>query len=119
MVTMIILMLIQTAMLVLGQVFLKLGMRDMGEWQWTGSFIWHEVILNIWMMLAVVILIGANLFWMWLLNKYPFSQIYPITSLGFVFGMLSGVFIFHESVGYMQWIGVLMVILGCYFIAKV
>ncbi len=119
MVTMIILMLIQTAMLVLGQVFLKLGMRDMGEWQWTGSFIWHEVILNIWMMLAVVFLIGANLFWMWLLNKYPFSQIYPLTSLGFVFGMLSGVFIFHESVGYMQWIGVLMVILGCYFIAKV
>ena len=119
MVTMIILMLIQTAMLVLGQVFLKLGMRDMGEWQWTGSFIWHEAILNIWMMLAVVFLIGANLFWMWLLNKYPFSQIYPLTSLGFVFGMLSGVFIFHESVGYMQWIGVLMVILGCYFIAKV
>ena len=119
MVTMIVLMLIQTAMLVLGQVFLKLGMRDMGEWQWTGSFIWHEVILNIWMMLAVVFLIGANLFWMWLLNKYPFSQIYPLTSLGFVFGMLSGVFIFHESVGYMQWIGVLMVILGCYFIAKV
>ena len=119
MVTMIILMLIQTAMLVLGQVFLKLGMRDMGEWQWTGSFIWHEVILNIWMMLAVVFLIGANLFWMWLLNKYPFSQIYPLTSVGFVFGMLSGVFIFHESVGYMQWLGVLMVLLGCYFIAKV
>ena len=119
MVTMIILMLLQTAMLVLGQVFLKLGMRDMGEWQWTCSYIWHEVILNIWMMLAVVFLIGANLFWMWLLNKYPFSQIYPLTSLGFVFGMLSGVFIFHESVGYMQWIGVLMVILGCYFIAKV
>ena len=112
-------MLLQTAMLVLGQVFLKLGMRDMGEWQWTCSYIWHEVILNIWMMLAVVFLIGANLFWMWLLNKYPFSQIYPLTSLGFVFGMLSGVFIFHESVGYMQWIGVLMVILGCYFIAKV
>lgn len=112
-------MLLQTAMLVLGQVFLKLGMRDMGEWQWTCSYIWHEVILNIWMMLAVVFLIGANLFWMWLLNKYPFSQIYPLTSLGFVFGMLSGTFIFHETVGYMQWIGVLMVILGCYFIAKV
>lgn len=112
-------MLLQTAMLVLGQVFLKLGMRDMGEWQWTCSYIWHEVILNIWMILAVVFLIGANLFWMWLLNKYPFSQIYPLTSLGFVFGMLSGTFIFHETVGYMQWIGVLMVILGCYFIAKV
>ena len=44
--------------------------------------------------------------------------IYPLTSLGFVFGMLSGVFIFHETVGYLQWIGVVMVMLGCYFIAK-
>lgn len=119
MLTMIVLMLVQTAMLVLGQVFLKLGMRDMGGWQWTCSYIWHEVILNIWLVLAVVLLIAANLFWMWLLNKYPFSQIYPLTSLGFVFGMLSGVFIFHETVGYMQWIGVVMVIIGCYFIAKV
>lgn len=119
MVTMIILMLIQTAMLVLGQVFLKLGMRDMGEWQWKGHYILHEVLLNAWLMAAVVLLIAANLFWMWLLNKYPFSQIYPLTSLGFVFGMLSGMFIFHETVGYMQWIGVVMVILGCYFIAKV
>ena len=119
MITMILLMLLQTARLVFGQVFLKLAMRDMGEWQWTGHYIWHEVILNFWLMLGVLLLIGANLFWLWLLNKYPFSQIYPLTSLGFVFGMLSGLFIFHEQVGYMQWIGVVMVMLGCYFIAKV
>lgn len=119
MVTMILLMLLQTAMLVLGQVALKLGMADMPSWQWKWSYIWHEVILNAWLMLAVLLLIAANLFWMWLLDKYPFSQIYPLTSLGFVFGMLSGMFIFHESVGYMQWIGVVMVMMGCYFIAKV
>lgn len=119
MITMILLMLLQTASLVLGQVALKLGMRDMPEWQWSWSYIWHEVILNFWLMVAVALLIFANLFWLWLLNKYPFSQIYPLTSLGFIFGMLAGLFIFHEQVGYMQWIGVVMVMLGCYFIAKV
>ena len=119
MMTMILLMLLQTAMLVLGQVALKLAMRDMGDWQWTWTYIWHEVLLNAWMMVGVVLLIGANLFWLWLLNKYPFSQIYPLTSLGFIFGMLFGLFIFHEQVGYMQWIGVVMVMLGCNFIAKV
>ena len=70
-------------------------------------------------MVAVVLLVAANLFWLWLLDKYPFSQIYPLTSLGFLFGMLSGLFIFHETVGYLQWIGAVMIILGCYFIAKV
>lgn len=119
MITMIILMLLQTASLVLGQVALKLGMRDMPAWQWSWSYMWHEVILNFWLMVAVALLIFANLFWLWLLNKYPFSQIYPLTSLGFIFGMLAGLFIFHEQVGYMQWIGVVMVMLGCYFIAKV
>jgi len=119
MITMILLMLLQTAMLVFGQVFLKLGMAKMTEWQWSGSYLWHEVILNAWLMLGVLLLIAANVFWLWLLNRYPFSQIYPLTSLGFVFGMLSGLFIFHETVGYLQWIGVVMVMLGCYFIAKV
>ena len=119
MITMILLMLLQTASLVLGQVALKLGMRDMPAWQWSWSYVWHEVILNFWLMVAVALLIFANLFWLWLLNKYPFSQIYQLTSLGFIFGMLAGLFIFHEQVGYMQWIGVVMVMLGCYFIAKV
>ena len=119
MVVMILWMLLQTAMLVLGQVALKLGMRDMPDWQWSWSYVWHEVILNAWLMLAIVLLVAANLFWLWLLNKYPFSQIYPLTSLGFVFGMLSGVFIFHETVNVLQWVGAVMVMLGCYFIAKV
>ena len=116
---MIVLMLLQTATLVLGQVALKLGMADMPKWEWSLSYFWHEVILNAWLMVAVVLLIVANLFWLWLLDKYPFSQIYPLTSLGFIFGMFAGLFIFHENVGYLQWIGVVMVILGCYFIAKV
>lgn len=118
MIVMILWMLLQTAMLVFGQVFLKLAMRDMDAWQWSWSYIWHQVILNGWMMIGIVLLIAANVFWLWLLNKYPFSQIYPLTSLGFIFGMLSGMMIFHESVNYMQWIGVVMVMAGCYFIAK-
>jgi len=119
MVVMVLLMLLQTAMLVFGQVALKLAMQGMPEWQWTWTYIWHEVILNLWMQIAIITLIGAKLFWFWLLGKYPFSQIYPLTSLGFIFGMLAGLVIFHESVGYWQWIGVVLVMVGCYCIARV
>lgn len=118
MITMVLLMLLQTAMLVFSQVALKLAMKGL-EWQWSWSFIWHNVLLNAWLMFAIVLMIAANLFWLWLLNKYPFSQIYPLTSLGFVFGVLSGLLIFHEQVGFMQWLGVVMVIAGCFCIAKV
>ena len=117
-VVMVLLMLAQTAMLAFSQVALKLGMAGL-QWQWKWSFIWHDVIQNAWLMIAVALMIGANLFWLWMLHKYPLSQVYPLTSLGFIFGMLSGWLIFHESVGMMQWIGVAMVITGCMFIAKV
>jgi len=119
MITMILYMLLQTSMLVLGQVFLKLGMKHMETWQWNWIFIWNEVILNIWFLVGLILLVGANVFWLWLLNKFPFSQIYPLTSLGFIFGMLFGMFIFHETVSYLQWIGAVMVLFGCFFIAKV
>ena len=66
---------------------------------------------------CVVFLVAANLFWLWLLKMFPFSLIYPLTSLGFIFGMLSGMFIFHETVTFTQWIGAFMVMGGCYFIA--
>ena len=52
MIVMVLLMLLQTAMLVLGQVALKLAMRDLPEWQWSWSYIWNEVILNFWMMIG-------------------------------------------------------------------
>ena len=111
-------MLLQTAMLAFSQVALKLGMRGL-QWEWSWSFIWHHVILNAWLMIAIVLMVGANLFWLWLLNKYPLSQVYPLTSLGFIFGMLCGLLVFHETVGFMQWFGVFLVIAGCFCIAKV
>ena len=81
MVQMFLLMLLQTAMLAFSQVALKLAMEGM-HWEWSWSFIWHNVILNGWLMLAVTLMIGANLFWLWMLHKYPLSQVYPLTSLG-------------------------------------
>ena len=118
MLTMLLLMLLQTAMLAFSQVALKLAMEGL-KWEWSWNFIWNHVLLNAWLMFAVLLMIAANLFWLWLLHKYPLSQIYPLTSLGFIFGMLSGFLIFHEQVGFLQWLGVMMVIAGCFLIAKV
>jgi len=115
---MILLMLLQTALLAFSQVALKLAMKNL-EWEWSWSFIWHHVLLNAWLMFAILLMIAANLFWLVMLHKYDFSKVYPLTSLGFIFGILAGLFVFHEQVGFMQWIGVAMVITGCMFIAEI
>ena len=118
MVQMFLLMLLQTAMLAFSQVALKLAMEGM-HWEWSWSFIWHNVILNGWLMLAVTLMIGANLFWLWMLHKYPLSQVYPLTSLGFVFSVIAGMIVFHEHVAPIHWIGVLLIMAGCICIARV
>lgn len=110
-------MLLQTAMLVLGQVFLKLGMQQIGPFSWTSECVIH-VLTNLWLVAGIILLIIANVYWLWLLNKYPFSVIYPLTSMGFMLGMLAGMLIFHETVDWIQWLGVCLVIGGCLLIAK-
>ena len=111
-------MLLQTAMMVFGQVFFKLGLQAFNNFSWSWYCIWHQIILNGWMLAGVSLLIVANLFWLYLLKIYPFSIIYPLTSLGFALGMLAGWLIFHETVGWSQWLGVFLIVSGCFFITR-
>ena len=55
---------------------------------------------------------------MHILKNYPFSMAYPLISMSYVFGMVASVLIFHETVPAVRWIGVLLIMAGCYFIAK-
>ena len=43
---------------------------------------------------------------------------YPLASMSYVFGMLAAIFIFHEEVPLTRWLGVVLIMGGCYFIAK-
>jgi undecaprenyl phosphate-alpha-L-ara4N flippase subunit ArnE len=43
---------------------------------------------------------------------------YPLVSLSYVFGMIAAMVFFNEPVNLTKWIGVLLIMLGCYFIAK-
>jgi len=117
MVQLLIFMLIQQAMAVLGQLLLKMGMADAGTFAWTAEFWGKHVFLNLWLQVGLWLLIVANVFWLWILNKYPFSIVYPLTSLGFIFSVISGMIIFHEIVTPMHWIGVVLIMAGCLCIA--
>jgi undecaprenyl phosphate-alpha-L-ara4N flippase subunit ArnE len=43
---------------------------------------------------------------------------YPMMSLSYVFGMLAAIYIFHEQVSTVRWLGILLIMAGCYLIAK-
>lgn len=108
---------LQSVMLTGGQVMLKIALKQMLPFGWTWTF-WKALLLN-WPFAVCGMLFGtASLLWMYIIKHFPFSQAYPMASLSYVFGMLAAMVFFHESVDYTKWIGVLLIMLGCFLIAK-
>ena len=111
-------MLVQQAMSVVGQLLLKMGMAAESPFVWTWRNVGH-LFVNWYLQAGVWLLVGANVFWLWLLNKYAFSLVYPLTSLGFVFSVLTGMIILREHVSPIHWVGLVLIMAGCYCIAIV
>ncbi len=111
-------MLGQTAVQALSQVTLKMGMQAINGFTWTWSCIYHQIFLNGWLQLAILLIIVANVVWFLVLKYFPLTYAYPLTALGFVFGMIAGIFILHETVVWTQWVGVAMIVGGCFFLLR-
>ena len=96
---------IQSILLTLGQVTLKFGLMRMEPFGWTRSF-WISVFG------------AASLLWMYILKHYPLSSSYPLVSLSYVFGLLAAMVFFQEEVDFYKWLGVSLIVLGCFIIAN-
>ena len=113
----ILLAILQSLLLSAGQIFLKYALNAMGKPQWRWSFIVAQA-TNWWFLATGVSLIASSVLWMYILKKYPFSMAYPLSSMSYAFGMMAAIIIFHEEVPFSRWIGVGLIMSGCYFIAK-
>ena len=107
----------QSLLLASGQVLLKFALERMLPFAWTAAF-WKSVFVN-WQFAACGLCYGAgSLLWCYILKHFPFSMAYPMVSLSYVFGMIAAIVFFHEPVGLSRWLGVLLIMAGCFFIAK-
>ena len=111
-------MLFQTAVQALSQVTLKMGMQLIHNFTWTWNCFYHQIFLNGWLLLGILLIIIANLIWFIVLKFFPLTYAYPLTALGFVFGMIAGIFILHETVIWTQWVGVALIVSGCFFLLR-
>jgi len=108
---------VQSLLLASGQVFLKFALNRMEPFAWTASF-WKSVFVN-WQFACCGLCYGAGtILWFYIIKHFPFSMAYPMVSLSYVFGMIAAIIFFHEPVSIMKWIGVLLIMAGCYFIVK-
>lgn len=108
---------LQSILLVGGQVFLKLALTRLPSFAWTREF-WLSLLTNWQFAVCGLLFAAASLLWMYIVKVFPFSSAYPMVSLSYVFGMVAAMLVFHEEVSVIKWVGVILIVLGCMLIAK-
>lgn len=109
--------LLQSIMLSLGQLTLKLALGNMLPFEWTWRF-WGHMLTNWWFLLCGLLFGGASLLWMYILRHWPLSMAYPMVSMSYVIAMVMAVLFLHESIAWNRWLGVGLIMLGCVLVAK-
>jgi multidrug transporter EmrE-like cation transporter len=56
--------------------------------------------------------------WLWVLSKVDVSFAYPFNGVGFILTAVMGAILLHENVSPLRMIGILLVVCGCFLIAR-
>ncbi len=108
---------VQSAVLALGQVFLKAALMRMAPFGWNWRF-WKSALINWQFALSGICFAGASLLWMYIIKHFPLSSAYPLVSLSYVFGLFAAMLFFQEHVSLSKWVGVMVIIAGCIIVSR-
>ena len=107
----------QSILLVAAQTLLKISVQLFGSFSWTWQY--FKTVFTTWQFaLSGVCALLAMLTWMYVLKIYDFSIAYPLLGISYIIGLFSAYFFLHEGVPLTRWIGVIIIIIGVYFVAK-
>ena len=111
----IVLCLINVALLVCGQLMLKLGThgKDVSS---IADII--RLLFTPYMLVAIALYGAATLLWVYILTKVPISYAYPIQALAFPMVVIMSVLLFQESAPVNRWIGVAIIIVGVFIASR-
>lgn len=109
--------LLQSVLLAGCQVFLKFAVSEMGSFEWNKAF-WLNILTNWWLLGSGLCFAFSSLLWIFILKHYPFSMAYPLISISYVFGLIASMVFFHETIPLTRWLGVFLIIGGCFLIVK-
>lgn len=110
----ILLSIMNCVLLAIGQVLWKIGISQLS----IKSF-WEIIpaIFSPFIILGLLVYGLSTVLWLFILNQADISYVYPMQSLVFIFVLLSGAFILHESIPYTRWIGVFVICCGVYIVS--
>jgi drug/metabolite transporter (DMT)-like permease len=113
---------ILTVIVVLTQVWgdylLSRGLHQVGSLIGRPPLAFIIALTNPWVALGVVLLISWLFSHMVLLSWADLSYVLPVTSIGYVLVALAGRFFLHESVSWMRWSGIIMIVAGVILVGR-
>jgi drug/metabolite transporter (DMT)-like permease len=106
---------LNVALLVAGQVVWKIGLTHHSI---SSIHSYFTLIKNPYIISGCLLYGIATLLWFYALSRYPLSQIYPMQSIAYVLGALSGFFFFKEEMSLNQWGGLGLILMGVYLMSN-
>jgi drug/metabolite transporter (DMT)-like permease len=100
-----------------GDVSLARGMRDFGAVTSANVHQLFTVLLNPWIVLGVLMLIGFFGSYLSALSFADLTYVLPATSLSYILMVLLAKFFLHEHVSLWRWLGVALIVAGVGFVA--
>lgn len=103
----------------LGSLCMKWGAGKLPQ-QWEGGvagLVW-QVLMNPLIMAGIILYAIPAAIWIWLLRTMPLTVLQPALSLTYVLSALLAVFILHEPVPFIRWVGIFVIIGGVIIVAR-
>jgi undecaprenyl phosphate-alpha-L-ara4N flippase subunit ArnF len=113
--TILLIVLINVILLVSGQVLWKIGLNRQPLTS-LGSVL--PAVLQPTVLIGCVLFAAATLIWFYALSRYDLSRVYPLQSMAYVIGAVSGVLFLKESMSTVQVLGMILIIGGAFLVAR-
>ena len=68
--------------------------------------------------IGLIIYLSNFILWMSILSKIDLSIALPLASSGYILIPIAAIFFLHEVVSPMRWLGLILIVLGIYFVSK-
>ncbi len=103
------------------QLCLKEGMRRIGHFE----FVWANIVpiglqvaVNIFIIAGLLLYVVSVIVWLLVLSRVDVSFAYPLLSVGYIVNAVAGYYLFQENLSVTRVSGILIIIVGVYFVTR-
>jgi multidrug transporter EmrE-like cation transporter len=116
----VVLVLISVLLGVFGQLSLKQGMKNIGNFEIKDFFSARifELVTEKFVVIGIVLYAIATLLWLVVLSKAELSFAYPMLAIGYILIAIFSKIFFGENVTFVRFLGILLISIGVFLLLK-